>query len=50
MKDIIFSCLFGRYWNSRLATERQRLIGNFTRNDVVCMSVIISLLVWIPLL
>lgn len=26
-----------RYWNSRLATERQRLLKSFTRNDVVCM-------------
>ncbi|KAM5585847.1 tRNA (guanine(37)-N1)-methyltransferase 1 [Rosa sericea] len=24
------------YWNSRLATERQRLLNSFTRNDVVC--------------
>ncbi|GAB4846289.1 hypothetical protein Ancab_025290 [Ancistrocladus abbreviatus] len=24
------------YWNSRLATERQRLISCFTRDDVVC--------------
>lgn len=24
------------YWNSRLATERQRLLNCFTRNDVVC--------------
>ncbi|XP_040988138.1 tRNA (guanine(37)-N1)-methyltransferase 1 isoform X2 [Juglans microcarpa x Juglans regia] len=24
------------YWNSRLATERQRLLNGFTRNDVVC--------------
>ncbi|KAI9093365.1 hypothetical protein K1719_027379 [Acacia pycnantha] len=24
------------YWNSRLATERQRLLSSFTRNDVVC--------------
>ncbi|XP_061337422.1 tRNA (guanine(37)-N1)-methyltransferase 1 [Gastrolobium bilobum] len=24
------------YWNSRLATERQRLLSGFTRNDVVC--------------
>ncbi|KAF8369891.1 hypothetical protein HHK36_032085 [Tetracentron sinense] len=24
------------YWNSRLATERQRLVNCFTRNDVVC--------------
>ncbi|XP_073050422.1 tRNA (guanine(37)-N(1))-methyltransferase 1-like isoform X2 [Primulina eburnea] len=24
------------YWNSRLATERQRLLSCFTRNDVVC--------------
>ncbi|KAG6689449.1 hypothetical protein I3842_11G175900 [Carya illinoinensis] len=24
------------YWNSRLATERQRLLNRFTRNDVVC--------------
>ncbi|XP_015578856.2 tRNA (guanine(37)-N1)-methyltransferase 1 isoform X1 [Ricinus communis] len=24
------------YWNSRLATERQRLLDGFTRNDVVC--------------
>ncbi|KAL6199243.1 hypothetical protein ACLB2K_029029 [Fragaria x ananassa] len=24
------------YWNSRLATERQRLLKSFTRNDVVC--------------
>lgn len=26
-----------RYWNSRLATERKRLLESFTRNDVVCM-------------
>ncbi|MED6110792.1 hypothetical protein PIB30_046049 [Stylosanthes scabra] len=25
------------YWNSRLATERQRLLSGFTRKDVVCM-------------
>ncbi|KAM1356592.1 hypothetical protein ACFX13_031430 [Malus domestica] len=24
------------YWNSRLATERQRLVNSFTRKDVVC--------------
>ncbi|XP_057457824.1 tRNA (guanine(37)-N1)-methyltransferase 1 [Lotus japonicus] len=24
------------YWNSRLATERQRLLSGFTRNDVIC--------------
>ncbi|XP_019456280.1 PREDICTED: tRNA (guanine(37)-N1)-methyltransferase 1 [Lupinus angustifolius] len=24
------------YWNSRLATERQRLLSSFTRDDVVC--------------
>lgn len=24
------------YWNSRLGTERQRLLSGFTRNDVVC--------------
>ncbi|XP_075521796.1 tRNA (guanine(37)-N(1))-methyltransferase 1 isoform X1 [Primulina tabacum] len=24
------------YWNSRLATERQRILSCFTRNDVVC--------------
>ncbi|XP_062077894.1 tRNA (guanine(37)-N1)-methyltransferase 1 isoform X2 [Humulus lupulus] len=24
------------YWNSRLATERQRLLNGFTRRDVVC--------------
>ncbi|KAB1215244.1 tRNA (guanine(37)-N1)-methyltransferase 1 [Morella rubra] len=24
------------YWNSRLATERQRLLSGFKRNDVVC--------------
>ncbi|XP_024028296.1 tRNA (guanine(37)-N1)-methyltransferase 1 isoform X2 [Morus notabilis] len=24
------------YWNSRLATERQRLLNGFTRKDVVC--------------
>ncbi|KAH9615762.1 hypothetical protein KSS87_022962, partial [Heliosperma pusillum] len=24
------------YWNSRLATERQRLINSFTSNDVLC--------------
>ncbi|KAJ9153654.1 hypothetical protein P3X46_027073 [Hevea brasiliensis] len=24
------------YWNSRLATERQRLLNGFTRSDVVC--------------
>lgn len=30
----VFEC---RYWNSRLATERQRLLESFTRNDVVCM-------------
>ncbi|CAB4277641.1 unnamed protein product [Prunus armeniaca] len=24
------------YWNSRLATERQRLLNSFTRSDVVC--------------
>ncbi|PQQ07341.1 tRNA (guanine(37)-N1)-methyltransferase 1 [Prunus yedoensis var. nudiflora] len=24
------------YWNSRLATERQRLLNSFTLNDVVC--------------
>ncbi|CAL0310623.1 unnamed protein product [Lupinus luteus] len=25
-----------QYWNSRLATERQRLLSSFTRDDVVC--------------
>ncbi|KAJ8763607.1 hypothetical protein K2173_003079 [Erythroxylum novogranatense] len=25
------------YWNSRLATERQRLLNGFTRDDVVCI-------------
>ncbi|XVE50422.1 hypothetical protein DITRI_Ditri01bG0161500 [Diplodiscus trichospermus] len=24
------------YWNSRLATERQRLLSGFNRNDVIC--------------
>ncbi|XP_022735309.1 tRNA (guanine(37)-N1)-methyltransferase 1-like [Durio zibethinus] len=24
------------YWNSRLATERQRLLSSFNRNDVIC--------------
>ncbi|KAK9674413.1 hypothetical protein RND81_12G230900 [Saponaria officinalis] len=24
------------YWNSRLATERQRLVNSFTRDDVLC--------------
>ncbi|KAK4745825.1 hypothetical protein SAY87_012137 [Trapa incisa] len=38
------------YWNSRLGSERQRLISGFTRNDVVCMPTIISLLVWIRFL
>jgi hypothetical protein len=27
---------FARYWNSRLATERQRLIDTFDENDIVC--------------
>ncbi|OMO62691.1 tRNA transferase Trm5/Tyw2 [Corchorus olitorius] len=25
-----------RYWNSRLGTERQRLLSGFNRNDVIC--------------
>ena len=29
--------LLCRYWNSRLATERQRLLNGFTYRDVVCM-------------
>ncbi|GLT83420.1 hypothetical protein SLE2022_017100 [Rubroshorea leprosula] len=24
------------YWNSRLATERQRLLSGFSRNDIIC--------------
>jgi tRNA G37 N-methylase Trm5 len=31
--------LLCRYWNSRLATERQRLLNGFTHHDVVCMFV-----------
>ncbi|XP_042949098.1 tRNA (guanine(37)-N1)-methyltransferase 1 isoform X3 [Carya illinoinensis] len=34
-KNLIAKVFFW-YWNSRLATERQRLLNRFTRNDVVC--------------
>ncbi|XP_040988139.1 tRNA (guanine(37)-N1)-methyltransferase 1 isoform X3 [Juglans microcarpa x Juglans regia] len=34
-KNLIAKVFFW-YWNSRLATERQRLLNGFTRNDVVC--------------
>ncbi|PNY11599.1 tRNA (guanine(37)-N1)-methyltransferase 1-like protein [Trifolium pratense] len=30
--------VYNRYWNSRLGTERQRLLSGFTRNDVVFAS------------
>ncbi|XVF04065.1 hypothetical protein REPUB_Repub05bG0049100 [Reevesia pubescens] len=37
----LYSCstlpLLCRYWNSRVATERQMLLSGFNRNDVICM-------------
>lgn len=32
----ISSFLVCSYWNSRLATERQRLLNCFTQSDIVC--------------
>ena len=37
-----FLLLLCRYWNSRLATERQRLLSGFTHSDVVCMFTLAS--------
>ena len=34
---------FVRYWNSRLATERQRLIDTFDEDDIVCKYIILLL-------
>jgi tRNA (guanine37-N1)-methyltransferase len=38
--------LVDSYWNSRLATERQRLITSFDPNDIVCKCYICTCQLW----